>query len=124
MLKELEFIPSKKAYEMIEFACEFVTFKDKIKLELLEGNELVIEYQFSNLEDKVLLSNMIYKAQEQFEDENSESAYKQFRKKYLEYLNYIDPIIGYDEECEIHYFDIYGIPKYQMSYEEYVDTIV
>lgn len=127
MMKELDFLPNKKAYEMIEFACGCITFKDEIELELTEvGNELIVEYQFLNFEDKVLLSNVIYKAQEQFKNENFESDYKQFEKNYLGYLNYTDPVIGYDEEeaYEIRYSDVYGFPEHQISYGEYITTIV
>ena len=43
---------------------------------------------------------------------------------YFEYLDYVDPIVGYNGEYEIRFSDVYGLPKYQVSYEEYVATMV
>lgn len=42
---------------------------------------------------------------------------------FQEYDNYTDPIVGYDDEYEIHYSDVYGIPKHQISFAEWLEGI-
>lgn len=41
-------------------------------------------------------------------------------KEFFEYLDYIDPLIGYDEGYEVYYSDVYGEPLHDVSYEDWL----